>query len=141
MSTAGFELLDHTSDVGILARAATFAGAFEQAARGLYALMVDLDQVEPLETREVTVAAPDRERLLVAWLAELLFLTESEGLVFSTFQVEVEPETITLRALAHGEPLDPARHDPAYDVKAITYHDLEVAEGPEGWRCRVIVDV
>jgi SHS2 domain-containing protein len=103
--------------------------------------MVDLEHVVPLVTREVTATASDRERLLVAWLAELIFLTETDGLVFSSFAVEIDQQGCSLRGRAHGEPLDEVRHDAAYDVKAVTYHDLEVAQDRAGWRCRVIVDV
>jgi SHS2 domain-containing protein len=103
--------------------------------------MVDLQCVEPLVTCEVAVTASDRERLLVAWLAELIFLTETDGLVFSSFEVEIDPEGRSLRGRARGEPLDEVRHDAGYHVKAVTYHDLEVVESPAGWSCQVIVDV
>jgi SHS2 domain-containing protein len=141
MVNAGFEIVEHTADVGIVSHGPTIADAFEQAARGLYSLMIDLGRVEPLVAREITAEAPDRERLLVRWLSDLIFLTESEALVFASFEVDVAPDGRSLRALAQGEPLDMARHDPGYDVKAVTYHDLEVVEEPSGWRCRVIVDV
>ncbi len=141
MASGGFQVIEHTADTGIESWGRTLAEAFEHAARGLYALMVDLDRVEPRETREVDATAPDLERLLVAWLTELLFLTESEDVVFSSFDVEVERERCALHAQISGEPLDPDRHDAAYDVKAVTYHGLSVVEEPAGWRCRVIVDV
>ncbi len=107
----------------------------------MYALMVDLDRVEPREARALAVSAPDLERLLVHWLVDLLFVTETEGLVFAAFEVEVDEAAGSLRALAHGEPFDPERHDAGYDVKAVTYHDLEVVREASGWRARVILDV
>jgi SHS2 domain-containing protein len=137
----GFDVLPHTADVGIVARGTTLGEAFAQAACGMYALMVDLDHVEHREMRTLTLEAPDLERLLVRWLVDLLFLTETQGMVFSSFEVEVDAAPPTLRARMSGEPLDPARHDARYDVKAVTYHDLEVAPEPGGWRLRVILDV
>ncbi len=137
----GFEVFEHTADVGIVARGTTLADAFAQAARGMYALMVDLDRVEPRESRELQLEASDPERLLVQWLVDLLFLTETERLVFSAFAIEVDAKRGTLRARASGEALDPDRHDAGYDVKAVTYHDLELVEDADGWRLRVIFDV
>jgi SHS2 domain-containing protein len=123
---AGFEVLEHTADAGIVARGATPAEAFAQAARGMYALMVDIDRVAPREAREIALEAPDLEHLLAHWLVELLYLTETEGLVFSSFDVDVNPELHTLRARVHGDLLNEEHHDAGYDVKAVTYHGLEV---------------
>ena len=139
---ARYELLDHTADVGLDARGATLADVFAQAAEGMYALSVEPAGVREVEQRTVEVAAEDRERLLVAWLLELLFLTESEGLVFGRFEVEGEGEGETrLRGRAWGEPLDPDRHELGVAVKAVTYHLLEVAAVDGGYRARVIFDI
>jgi len=81
-----FEILEHTADAGIVAHGRTMAEAFAHAAEGMYALMVDLDGIREIETREVTVQAPDLHNLLTGWLLELLFLTETEGLVFRRFE-------------------------------------------------------
>lgn len=136
---AGFEVLDHTAEVGISAWGRDLREAFVQAARGMFALMVDLDSVEERVKRRVEVTAEDREDLLVRWLNELLFLVDSEGLVFSRFEIDRMSER-ELAATAHGETLDPARHQPLAGVKAATYHQLSVEEGPPA-RIAVILDV
>ena len=88
-ATAGrYELLEHTADVGVVAHGPTLAETFAGAAEGMYALMVEPGDVRPSEPREIRLSAPDRERLLVAWLLELLFLTESQQLLFRRFEVE-----------------------------------------------------
>lgn len=136
----GYEVLEHTADAGIVARGPTLAEAFAQAAAGMYALMADPQGVHDREEREIAVSAPDREQLLVRWLLELLFLTESEGLLFRRFDVETDGQT-ELRARVGGEPLDAARHEFGVQVKAVTRHLLEVAELPGGFQARVIFDI
>ncbi len=138
---AGFEAFEHTADAGIVAWGQTLEDAFDQAARGMYSLMVDLDRVEPGERRQITLRAPDRERLLADWLQELLFLTETEGLVFARFDVRLDPSGCALEATAAGEPLDASRHEPAYDIKAVTRHQLKVEREADGWRVRVLFDI
>ncbi|MFA7250513.1 MAG: archease [Dehalococcoidia bacterium] len=138
---AGFEILEHTADAGIVARGATAPEAFAQAARGMYALMVDVDRVAPREARAIDIEAAGLDRLLARWLAELLYLTDSERIVFSSFEVEIDPARGVLHGIARGEPLDVTRHDARYDVKAVTYHGLQVVETPAGWRVQVIFDV
>jgi SHS2 domain-containing protein len=137
---AAYRILDHTADVGLEAQGATLAEAFANVAAGMYSIMVHLDRVSETVQRPVEVEAEDVEGLLTAWLLELLFITEVEGLVFRRFDVQ-EASPTRLVATAHGEPLDPERHPKGAVVKAVTRHHLEVKPFEGGYRVRVILDV
>ena len=139
MPTPGFEVLEHTADAGLTARGATLSETFEQAARGMYALMVDLDSVRETEVRYVETGADSPEDLLVRWLLDLLFLTETERMLFHRFEVEIADGA--LRAKAHGEPIDEERHALGVAIKAVTRHLLEVAPEDGGFRARVLFDI
>jgi SHS2 domain-containing protein len=135
-----FETFDHTADVGIIARGAGLGEALANAARAMFSLMVDLDRVEPREERRIEVEAEDVEGLLVAWLAELLYVSEVDDLVFNRFDMlEVSDTRVVARAA--GERLDLNRHDPKLMIKAVTRHMLEVAREDGGYRVRVILDI
>ncbi len=135
-----FEVFDHTADVGLVARGGTLAEAFANAAAGMFSLMVDLERVEEKVERAVEVEADDLEGLLVAWLAELLFINEVDGLVFRRFDVD-ELSDRRLRARIYGEPLDLERHEPALMIKAVTRHQLAAACDDSGCHVRVIFDI
>lgn len=135
-----YRILDHTADVGLEATGATLGEAFANAATGMYSIMVHLDHVWERAQRRVEVQADDVEGLLTAWLLELLFVTEVEGLVFRRFDVQQASPT-RLLAIAHGEPLDAKRHPKGAVVKAVTRHGLEVRPFDGGYRVRVILDV
>ena len=135
-----YRILDHTADVGLEAEGATLAEAFANAATGMYSIMVHLDRVSERVQRPVEVETEDVEGLLTAWLLELLFITEVEGLVFRRFDV-LEASPTRLVAVAHGEPLDPERHPKGAVVKAVTRHGLEVGPIEDGYRVRVILDI
>ena len=135
-----FEILEHTADVGVLTRGRTLAEAFAHAAEGMFSIMVDLDGVREVEQRSISVAGRDWPGLLVAWLSELLYYSDVDGLLFKRFEVE-DLRPYTLRAVAHGEQIDRQRHELGAGVKAITRHMLEVEEGPEGWRVQVLLDI
>jgi SHS2 domain-containing protein len=135
-----FETFDHTADVGIVARGGSLAEAFANAARAMFSLMVDLDRVEPREQRRIEVEADDREGLLVAWLAELLYLSEVDNLVFNRFEVDEISDTRII-ARAFGEALDLERHNPQLMIKAVTRHMLQVAPEGGGFQVRVILDI
>jgi SHS2 domain-containing protein len=138
-NAAGFEIFDHTADVGVRAWGPDLPTTFAQAARGVSSLLVPLDTIREATTRELSVAAGDPESLLVAWLDELLFVFETEGLIFARFDVAL-PTPTTLTATAHGEPFDPARHRGGVVVKAATYHQIAVDAGPPA-RVQVILDI
>lgn len=104
------------------------------------ATMTDRRGLKPLETKEITVTAPDREALLVAWLNHLLYLYDTEGFLGRDFKVvELNPEKLTARA--QGEIFDPERHVSKTAVKAATYHQLEISRTPDGWQATVVLDL
>ncbi len=73
---------------------------------------------------EVRLAADDLPGLLVAWLTELLFLHETQKLLFCKFEVHIRGTS--LRAKAWGERIDKRRHELKLALKAVTYHRLSV---------------
>ena len=139
MNRSSFEVMEHTADAGIVAHGGTLGEAFEQTAMGMYALMVDLDDVRETEVREVTAGGETPETLLLHWLLELLFLTETESLLFSRFEVRVLGGKLSSRA--YGEPLDSERHELGAGIKGVTRHLLEVAPEDGGYRARVLFDI
>jgi SHS2 domain-containing protein len=48
---------------------------------------------------------------------------------------------LEVSATLRGEPLDPAKHELAADVKAVTFHGLAVERTADGWRAQVTLDV
>ena len=136
-----YEPFEHTSEAGIIARGATLAEAFANAAEGMYALMLDLDSVEEREVREVALEGESLEGLLIDWLLELVFITETQDLVFRRFEVEELSET-GLRGRAWGERFDPERHRTNnVMVKAVTRHLLEIGQEDGGYRVQVLFDI
>lgn len=135
----GYRIVEHTADVGVEAWGDSLPEAFEEAAKAMFSLMVDLDAVVERTERTRSVRASDREGLLVSWLNALIALVDAEGVVFRRFAVERLTDR-ELVATAYGEPLDPARHAPHLAVKAATHHAVSVEPGPP-WRVRAILDV
>jgi SHS2 domain-containing protein len=135
-----YRILSHTADVGIIAGGATPAEAFESAAFGMFDLMFDLSRA-PAPAHEWTgvVAADTPGELLVAWLSALLAEAEIRGLAFSAFRARAAGEG-RLEGWAAGTAAD-AMELRGPPVKAVSYHDLSVAEVPGGWEVRVIFDV
>ncbi len=134
-----FEFIDHTADIGIIAYGNSVEEVFVNAAYGMFSLIADLEKVAEVISHQVIAEAPDQEELLVTWLNELLYLFDAEGLIFSRFEI-VNLRAQYLRAMAHGEKIDPRRHNLKTPVKAATYHQLKLEKGNH-FRARIILDV
>ncbi len=136
-SAVRYEVLGHTADAGVKAYGETLSELFENAALGMFSLICSPEKVRALDAHEIALTADDDETLLVDWLTELLYLHETEGVLFSEFRVQMEEGG--LRAVARGEALDAGRHELKMNVKAVTYHQLEINEA-EGY-LTVLFDV
>jgi SHS2 domain-containing protein len=144
-----FRLVDHTADLAIAAEAATREAVLEEAALGLAAVLTGRPRAHELARpdREVSfrVDAPDEAALVVAFLSELLWLHESEDLLWLGGGVTITPlPDGSLRLAAHGNAVvhDPVRHGRGVEVKAVTYHGLRFGREPSGaWGLWVLLDI
>src|SRR6266571_4279388 len=105
MAQRAYEVFDHTADIGLHAFGATLPELFIHAAQGMESLMVAPEQVQMLVSREIVVEGHDVVSLLIAWLNELVFLFDTEYLLFRTFEINAFTES-SLRGSASGEPYD-----------------------------------
>ena len=137
---APFELIEHTADVGVLARGSTLAEAFVHAVEGMFSVMVNLNGVREEEERSLAVEAHDWPSLLVAWLSELVYFSDVDNLVFKRFEIR-QMKPYSLQASVYGEKIDRQRHELGAGVKAITRHMLEVDEDENGYRVQVLLDI
>lgn len=137
---AMYEIYPHTADLGLRVRAATLEELFSDAARGLFAIIVvNLDEVQSRHVVTYDVEGEDKDYLLFDWLSELLYTFDSQHLLLSEFEVQLDDRG--LKATARGEHVDRDRHQLDHEVKAITYHDLKVEQQDGGWLAEVIVDI
>jgi SHS2 domain-containing protein len=135
-----FELLEHTSDIGVLARGATRQEALVATSQGLVSILVDPAPFRPLEERHFKAPGSDEAAQIVNWLNEILFFFDTDGLVFVDFQIDSwTAKEIT--GVARGERFDIDRHEFRTGVKAATYHQFESHPIPDGWEIQVFVDV
>jgi SHS2 domain-containing protein len=135
-----FEILEHPSDLGIEARGTTMAEAFRNAARGLMSVIAGPSKIESHEERLISLQAHDRENLLVRWLTEILFLYDAEKFLTADVLFSLMNDT-SLKATILGQQYDAMKHELKLDIKAITYHQVQVEKLNDIWIARVFVDI
>lgn len=136
-ATADFRVVEHTADWAIRVRGEDFAELLLSAAWGMNSLLVaDLEAVPLRVKRHLELTAFDRESMLVEWLSELAYLAERDGHVFREFMLhEVSAEK--LRATVRGgKAPELLKH-----IKAVTFHNLQVRDTPNGLEATVVFDV
>lgn len=115
---------------------------FATAATAVTELMVDPVTVPLAVERRVTLTAPSLDLLLFDWLSELIFLKDSERLVFPVTSVQVRSDSpCHLEARMSGGAIDRTRVELRADPKAVTFHQLAVEPRAHGWRARVVIDI
>ena len=135
-----WELYAHGADVGIRGFGESPARAFEGIGLALTSAVCDLDRVSASRTVEIRCAAPDLESLLYAWVNAVVYEMATRRMLFAHYSVHLADGGLT--AVASGEPLDVARHEPAVEVKGATYTDLRVRQDPDdAWIAQCVVDV
>jgi SHS2 domain-containing protein len=133
-----------TADVAFEADGETLEEIMVASADATMNVMVDdLDSIADEVRRPIEVQAHEPDMLLYALLEELVYRKDAERLLLRVPAVRIEDRdgTLTLRAEAYGEPLDPARHRLLVDVKAVTLHRFLVERTDSGWHATVILDI
>jgi SHS2 domain-containing protein len=134
----GYELIEHTADVGLHVWAPTLDELFAEAAVALVSVMGE-GSGPPTKREEFSIEAPDLEGLFVDWLSEVLFRFEAREIVPSVVRVHVEDDK-RLSATIEGPSTEGfVEQGPA--VKAVTYHGLEVGQTSGTFEARVYLDV
>jgi SHS2 domain-containing protein len=136
----GFEVLDHTADIGIAVYGADIKELFANAAVGLFSLMTELADIKESIERELKLSAEDEEVLLIEWLNELIYVFDVEHIIFKRFEIE-ELTGNHIRARCFGEKIDPRQHEMKREIKAATYHMLRISRGNRGYEVKVIFDI
>lgn len=146
-----YELIDHTADLGILVVGDDLNHLFANAANALSDIITDNPQVRDVETKEIIVTGIDLEQLMINWLQEVIYYYEVYSFLFKEFDVheittskheKTSPSTsLTIKAIGSGEIFDYERHTILTEVKAATYHQIEVKENNGKWQARIIFDL
>jgi SHS2 domain-containing protein len=129
---AVFRFVEHTAELEVELEAGTPEGVLEEARRA-FAELAGTGDGEAVQ-RDVDIEAPDLPALLAAWLDELVFLADAEGLVAESAELTLAGPRLT--GVVRGR-----LGEPRPLVKAVTLHRLRFRPEDGVWRGRVVLDV
>ena len=137
---AHYRVFDHTADLGVEIYGRDEADLFKNAALALADILIDRSRVEGNESKEIVAEGNDREELFVNFLREIVALFNGDGWLVKGCMIHSVDKT-HLHATVTGEPFARERHTVKAEIKAVTYHHVEVRSTPGGWVGRVVCDV
>lgn len=133
-----------TADIAFLAWGPDLETIFRAAADATVNVMVDaLEAVELRQKRRLVLRNEALDLLLFEFLQELIYYKDSEKLILRVNELHIETADGAhgLEATACGETLDPDKHHPRVDVKAVTLHRFRLEKTDRGWEAFVILDI
>lgn len=134
-----FEAIEHTADVGLHVYGGDLSELFTNAAVGLLRFMVRTEREEAKSEVSIELSEDNREELLVAWLNEIIFYVATRNFIPQKITIGSISE-YALVARVRGEPFASSKHRILTEIKAATYHELEIKNTPDGFEARVIFD-
>jgi SHS2 domain-containing protein len=141
--TTRFRYLDHVTDVIIEAYGSSLDEAFENSAKGLVNTMIDLEQIAPDQEYEIVAKGYDVKSLLYDWLEKVMLGLLIDNMALSDFKVKISENNgnYFLKGIAKGEVLDLKKHHYKMEIKAVTYHEMEIKQTEDIITTRFLLDL
>ncbi|NLL61788.1 MAG: archease [Candidatus Atribacteria bacterium] len=140
-----FKVIEHTADVGLNVYGKDKEELFINAARGMFYLTIgSVIAIAPNEYKKyynIESTGTDVEDLLVNWLEDLLFVHNTEFIIFTDFLISAMTEEM-IKAKAGAIKLKGSPYQVTTEIKAVTYHNLRVSQEQSGrWEGTVVFDI
>lgn len=141
--TTGFRYLDHVTDAIVEAYGSSLDEAFENSAKGLVNTMIDLEQITPDQEYEIVAKGYDVKSLLYDWLEKVMLGLLIDNIALSDFKVKISKNNgdYFLKGIAKGEVLDLKKHHYKIEIKAVTYHEMEIKQTENMITTRFLLDL
>lgn len=135
-----YKLIDHTADFGLHVFGTEPKDLFANAAHALFDVITEIGSLTGLGAENIQVTGDDWPDLMVNWLRELLFFWSGREMLVKMVDILSISEH-ELFAKVKFDPYNPDKHTIKAEIKAVTYHQIQVESGSSGWEAKIIFDV
>jgi SHS2 domain-containing protein len=127
-----YRFLEHATDAFIEVTAPNMTDAFLVSAISVVDLTIERSYVEEKEVKVISVRGKDLKYLLFNWLEAITYQLITEGFAIKRFEVDLQKkDQYQINAKTFGEPIDLKKHHFKVEVKAPTFHLMEILEEKE----------
>jgi len=139
-----YEISDRftTADIGVELTGDSFEELLLAGAEGMMAVIFG----KPPTGREqkvlfIELQAEDREQLLVDWLSEILYHFDTGGWIPINAVVELSDDPYHIIAKVGCRQFDRKADKAEHEIKAVTYHMLEIRNIDDLYSCHLVFDL
>jgi SHS2 domain-containing protein len=138
-----FKILENhaTGDFEFEASGSTLGDLFISCANACFAAMTELETVKQDMECNIEINGDNPNDLLFNFISELIYLKDFKKMFFSRFDIVISPDEKSLNAAVFGERINYGTHVIKTDVKAVTYHDLDIKHEKGRFTTRMILDL
>ena len=143
MPNAEYRYIEHVSDAKVEAYGRTINEAFANSAKALINIVCDVSRVNLGKHTIIKTTGFDLVSLLYSWLERVLMALLVDNLALAKFHVKIERQNNSyfLSSECEGETFLARKHHYKIEVKAITYHEMNVTKSKGKFIVRYIVDL
>lgn len=135
-----FTELEHTADVRMKITADSMEDLFSESAFALCRTLFGEYKIEePVKTFEIEASGKDDEEMVVNFLSEVLFLTETEYIVPQKITVSICGNEV--KGHIEGVDFEREKHSGGTEVKGISYYGLSLSKNEYGYELIIIFDI
>lgn len=132
-----YEILEHTADYKIKVKGKNLEELFRSALEGMMDFLYQKPKSKqrPQRYDQIKLNADKAQNLLVDFLSELLYLSDSNNLCYQVAKFQTLTET-EVQAEVSG-----FKTKAKDDIKAVTYHDLKITKTTIGYEAIILFDI
>ncbi len=131
-----------TADAAFDAFGKTIEEVFENCALATAGIMIDFKTLKTKITKKIIIVAENEEKLLFNFLDQIIFLKDSEQLLFKKFKVKItNAKQFRLESDCIGDKINQETQKLGNDLKAVTYHNFKLEQTKQGWSARIVLDI
>ncbi len=137
-----YEYFETTADIGVTACGESLENAFINSALGTMNLITSINQIKPKITKKVEIKSEDIYGLLYDWITELLILLDSDFFIASEYDIIITKNNeYILTGNITGDIYNTDLYNYKTEVKAITYHNMDIKKIGDKYKLNFILDL
>ena len=127
-----YKYLEHSTDAFIEVKAKNLEEAFSVAGKSVVETIIDSNNIQELEEKNIKVKGRNLLNLLYNWLEEIVTITIADGFAIRNFSVNIKKnKEYQIISNISGEKLDIKKHNFKVEIKSPTFHLMEIEENDE----------
>ena len=127
-----YKYLEHSTDAFIEVRAKNLEEAFSVAGKSVVETIIDSNNIQEIEEKNIKVKGRNLLNLLYNWLEEIVTITIADGFAIRNFSVNIKKnKEYQIVSKVSGEKLDLKKHNFKVEIKSPTFHLMEINENNE----------